>query len=359
LPNTFEILDPVTGTWGTAVSEPTLAWKANAAAACDASANCTYGISFAFNGTAQGAPGTGKVAGLSYRVTDVDGDSVTGLLNLLLTDSLTAGGGQVTFTSPPAASYAIPVSSLSNVIVPVSDTGVTLVVPADFTSLPGSITSPPPAGAVQFPLHGFVPPAPLSATPGQFIPYTPPSRTFLNCDVNGNDLAQGQPAPIVGPPCVGDSFWYYLVSGNGSTTSTNAAKVTVKIQASTSFSRSTTSRDVYKILSDTHNCNSAGCHNSTTTTDPTAASYRWGATTVTATYDSIKGLDTTYNVLGKDWTSSDAQGNPVATPAAAALYSNVCTASAHASSHFSLLTTGNAASCAILLQWLTEGAQND
>ncbi len=302
IPNTFELLDPVTGTWGSGVSEPALSWNASATASCNpATQKCSYGISSAFNSQAQGDPGTGIVSGLSYRVTDFDGDSVTGLLNLVLTDTLTAGGGSQTFFSPPANTYAIPLAALSNVIVPASDINVTLVVPPNFGSLPASV-APPPGGTVQFPRGGSVPSAPQSALAGQFIIYTPPSSTFLTCDVLGFDLLAGKPAL-----CAGDSFWYYLVSGTGTSTSPTLAEVIIKIQASTSFSHTGTANDVFKIL-DT-NCSS--CHETgITPTGSSEAYYHWAVTAgnATTTYNSITGTDTTNNVAGIDWTTHTPTG---------------------------------------------------
>lgn len=352
VPNSFQLLDPVTGTWGTAVSEPSLSWTASATSSCNpVTLKCSYGISSAFNSRAVGDPGTGIVAGLSYRVTDIDGDSVTGLLNLLLTDTLTAGGGSKTFFSPPANSYAIPVASLSNVIVPASDINVTLVVPANFGSLPASV-APPPGGTVQFPLGGSVPSTPQSALSGQFITYTPPSSTFLTCDVQGFDLLGGNPTP-----CVGDSFWYYLVSGTGTATSPTLAEVFVKIQASTSFSHTGTANDVFKIL-DT-NCSS--CHRTGTAPTSSGEAYFHWAVTVgnpTTTFNSITGADLTYNVNGTNWTNHTPTGGSTFGDATlAALFYNPCNAqSQHSMMDFNLSSTS---SCQTILQWIKEGAHND
>jgi mono/diheme cytochrome c family protein len=353
VPNTFQLLDPVTGMWGSAVSEASLSWNASATSSCNpATQKCSYGISSAFNNMATGDPGTGIVTGLSYRVTDVDGDSVTGLLNLLLTDTLTAGGGSQTFFAPPASTYAIPVASLSNVVVPASDINVTLVVPANFSSLPASV-APPPTGTVQFPKGGSVPSTPQSALSGQFITYTPPSPTFLTCDVNGNDVQSGN------PPCVGDSFWYYLVSGTGTATSPTLAEVFVKIQASTSFFRTNTASDVYKIL-DT-NCSS--CHETgITPTSSSEAYYHWAVTVgnATTTYNSITGTDTTNNVAGINWTNHTPTGGSTFGDATlAALYYNPCNpSSTHSMNDFNL-SSGSPASCQKILQWIKEGAYND
>lgn len=354
VPNSFQLLDPVTGTWGAAVSEPSLSWNASATSSCStATLKCSYGISSAFNNAAQGDPGTGIVTGLSYRATDVDGDSVTGLLNLLLTDTLTAGGGSQTFFAPPASSYAIPVASLSNVVVPASDINVTLVVPANFGSLPASV-APPPGGTVQFPLGGSVPSTPQSALPGQFITYTPPSPTFLTCDVQGFDLLAGNPTP-----CVGDSFWYYLVSGTGTATSPTLAEVTVKIQASTSFSHTGTANDVFKIL-DT-NCSS--CHETgITPTSSSEAYYHWAVTvgSATTTFNSITGADLTNNVAGINWTNHTPTGGSTFGDATlAALYYNPCNASSqHSMTDFNLSSI-SPSSCQQILQWIKEGAHND
>ena len=353
VPNTFQLLDPVSGTWATTVSEASLSWTATATSSCNsATLKCSYGISSAFNSTAQGDPGTGIVSGLSYRVTDVDGDSVTGLLNLELTDTLTAGGGSQTFFAPPSNTYAIPVAALSNVIVPSSDINVTLVVPTDFSALPASV-APPPGGTTQFPRGGSVPSTPQSALAGQFIIYTPPAPTFLTCDVQGFDLLVGNPKP-----CAGDSFWYYLVSGTGASTSPTLAEVIVKIQASTSFSHTGTANDVFKIL-DT-NCSS--CHE--TGTPPTSSSeayYHWAVTVgnATTTYNSITGADTTNNVLGTNWTTHTPTGGDTFGDATlAALYYNPCNASSqHSMTDFNLGSTS--AACKTILQWIREGAHND
>jgi len=206
---------------------------------------------------------------------------------------------------------------------------------------------------VQFPLGGSVPSTPQSALPGQFITYTPPSPTFLTCDVNGNDVLSGN------PPCVGDSFWYYLVSGTGTATSPTLAEVFVKIQASTSFSRTNTANDVFKIL-DT-NCSS--CHETgITPTSSSEAYYHWAVTVGNAatTFNSITGADLTNNVAGINWTNHTPTGGSTFGDATlAALYYNPCNASSPHSMNDFNLSSGSPTSCQKILQWIKEGAHND
>jgi hypothetical protein len=342
-PNSFQIQDPISG-WVTVANEPSLPWTASTSASYNAvTSTYSYSLSFAFDSLA-----SGNVT-LPYRVTDVDGDSVSGTIQLVLTDSLMAGGGTIPFTSPPASSYPIPVSSLSNTIVPPSDTGVTLIVPPNFASLPATVT-PPPNGTVQFPLGGSVPATPVPLT-GSFT-YTPPSGTFLTCDINGYDITAGFPTP-----CVGDTFWYYLLSGDGTTTSSNVAEVTVKIKAATSFNRTGTANDIYQVLAVCESCH-VGSSNSSAN-----ANYHWAYDSATdgtgppTTYNSIKGTDTTSNILGLDWTTHDPGGAPTSTPSAAALYANPCVStSTHYANEFHFTDT---TSCPLILKWIEDGARND
>lgn len=278
----------------------------------------TYGVSLTFTSSAT----ANESVTICFRVTDVDGNDPVGAVTFTLSDSLHASSppGALLFT-PPASSYPIAASTLtaSDSIVPASDTAVTLVLSSGATVLGGTIG-----------------PSSIGLS-GQFT-YTPPSTTFLTCDINGHDIVGGT------SPCTYDIFSYHLLSGDGKTQS-NTATVNLNVQATTSFNRTGTSNDIYPSLSV---C--SGCHVSGGGTAASKWLYEGGAG---STYNSITGGTST------DWTTHDPGGVSVGYSSSAALYANPCNSS---TSHYQNDYPGGGAQpafCSRLLQWILEGAHND
>ncbi|HLZ99991.1 MAG TPA: hypothetical protein VKP66_18785 [Steroidobacteraceae bacterium] len=305
--NVLQIQDPASQAWGTAPI-------AGSGWAASVSQNNAVTLTFTAAATA------GQTVTLNYRVTDVDGNDALGAIMFSLLDALTATNDLLPLP-PTAASDQIQAMTLTanDTIVPTTDTAVTLVPSSGGTTSSGGTLTP--ATAIG-----------LSAA----FTYTPPSSTFLTCDINGDDLATGMTA------CNAfDTFSYYLLSGNGVTRS-NAATVSLNIQASASFDRNTTpGNNVYAILG---NC--ASCHVS-----GGVGTNFWNYTSASATWSSITGA----NTQATDWTQSDAAGTVVGHTSSAALYDNVCNSnSSHYQNHFHL-----SANCPVLLQWILEGARND
>jgi mono/diheme cytochrome c family protein len=336
-PNAFEIQDS-SGNWVTALSTST--WAASTTTSFDVTKSrpFQYHLTFAFSASAT-LPVT-----LVYRVRDFDGGAagtVSASITFKITDKLVAGGGNVTF-KPPGSPYTILASLLNNTVVPSSDTAATMVLPPDFSALPPSVAQPP-AGAAQLPSSVLTPRSLLvrcnPLVPGQcaadVFTFTPPTDTnpvYLNCDVNFGDIDTG----IF--PCSGVSFWYYLLSGDGATTSPALGQFTIFVQAKTSFSRSTSSAvvNVFDQLSTTQSTGDscASCHSG-----GGPGTTVWTLSDAASTYSGIAFL-----IAPGDASSST-------------FYLAPCNASFTPSG----MTTypANGPVCTAILNWINEGAHND
>lgn len=286
----------------------------------------TYGVSLTFASSAT----ANESVTICFRVTDVDGNDPVGAITFALSDTLhaTAPAGALPLT-PPATSYSIAAVTLtaSDSIAPPSDTAVTLVLSAGTTVLGGAI------GPSSIGLSGH-------------FTYTPPSVTFLTCDINGHDIVSGA------SPCTYDIFSYHLLSGDGKTQS-NTATVNLNVQATTSFNRTGTSNDIYQSLSVCASCHVTGG----VVPAPSEWLYEGGAGT---TYNSVTGV-TPDSPSGIDWTTHNFSGGAVGYSSSAALYDNPCNSS---TSHYQTEYPGSASApqpafCSRLLQWILEGAHND
>jgi hypothetical protein len=320
----------------------------------------TYGVKFTFGSSAT----ANESVTLCFQITDVDGNDPQGMITYTLVDSLQAASPVSPILVPPFTSYWIyaPTLTASDVITPI-DPGLTLVLSSGTaTSLGGSIgpasaTNPPPTTTVP---AGTACTAPASTTSigvnGCFL-YAPAPSPFLSCDVNGNDLATG------GASCTNyDTFAYFLKPSVGTTTS-NVATVSLNVQALTSFYRKVntansfsvagTASDIYTIMGNSGSCTS--CHGGSNA----VAAAQW-------TFDSTSQLNTFQSFTNQgakangnfDWTQYDVSGNFVGHSSSAALYDNVCdSSSTHYNSEYNL--NGVTPGCAVLLQWILEGAHDD
>ena len=329
--------------WGTAVSGS--GWAATV------SNNNQVTLTFNSQATA------GETVALAYRVTDVDGSNPLGSITFSVVDTLTANNQTIQVypsTFPPfvAPPYAIPASELSVVIpLPETPSDVALVLDSGaLTSMGGTIAAAS---------------SPNLASTGSFTyTPTPPSHTtFLTCDVNGMDLVTGS------VPCTNfDTFTYHLLSDSTSQTSSEAT-VNLNVQATTSFARTTsagrlnTVADIYSILT-APGAGSQPCSNCHVNGIAAGTFWIYTAGSPPSTWTSITGGNTT----GNDWTTkvltnASGAGSPSTGclhhangySMCAALYDNVCSASNHSTANDSL----SPANCAILLQWILEGAHND
>ena len=346
----------VAGSWvgGAAIGDPANTWSAIANTTVS-NGTYSYTVTLTFNSNATAA----ESVTLCYRITDVDGNDPVGAITYQLVDSLQANNPASPLLlgpAPASPSYPILASALttSDVILPASDTSVTLVLNSQTTSLNGTVAGPANSGSI--------------GLTGSFS-YTPPSPTFLTCDINGRDIVSGA------APCIYDTFAYYLLSGNGVTRSPQSATVSLNVQATTSFSRTGASTDIYQILT---NCSS--CHTSSLAGAVGDPGYYWQYTSppanptpaqtaaaVLATYNSIIGADSTTNKDGSsgcnNWTQcQNDESTQVSTQVGfsnqASLYYNPCdSTSDHYKNNFSL--GAGSASCTALLQWVLEGAHDD
>jgi len=310
--NLLQIQDPTSHAWGTTPIS---------GAGWTASESQNNSVTLTFNTAAT----PGETVTINYRVTDVDGSDALGSILFSFVETLTASDTLVTLT-PPAASYTIAASQLTPNNP--NDPGIQLVLNSPNTTLGGTLT-------------------PASTGLSGAFTYTPPSATFLTCDINNNSLGN---SAIPCPATALDTFTYHLLSGITATTSNNAT-VSLDIRATQSFNRNTTlGNNVYAIFGP-GNGNCQQCHVS----GGLGTSY-WNYTTADATHGSITGTNTT----GKDWTQcsvADVANHCTAGhTSAAALYDNVCNS---ASTHYTTNDSLPTASCTILLQWIQEGGLND
>jgi hypothetical protein len=345
-PNTFQVQDPQSLAWCPSTTAPTCT---NVGTSAWSATTSSQSIVFGFTTSAS----ANQVVTLNYRIIDSVNDLVASQMSFGLTDVLTAAPDQLTIGWTSATPYQISASTLTanDSIVPPSDTAVTLVVPTTPT------TNPP--GGTQFPLGGSIGSLPVSIGLTGSFAYTPPAgtfpwtgagqiSTFLTCDINGNDIATGT------SPCGGDSFWYYLRSGDGKSTS-NTVQVTVKIQATTTFARGSSTNNVYSML---QLCSSCHTGTSTTTTD---AAYHWSySNSSTDTYNCLTNnpaKPSGCNNAGVNWTVSTPTGGAATTPSQTAPYVNVCdSTSSHYMTQYHLPM---AAQCTTLQTWIAEGAHDD
>jgi mono/diheme cytochrome c family protein len=292
----------------------------------------------------------GETVALAYRVTDVDGSDPLGSITFSVVDMLTANNqtiqvyptGIVPPFVAPAVAYAIPASELS-VVIPLPETAsdVALVLDSGATTSSGGTV----AAAS----------SPNLASSGGFTytPLPPSHTTFLTCDANGNDLATGS------VPCTNfDTFTYNLLS-NSTAQSSPAATLSLNVQATTSFARTIVSgtTNIYALLGAPGGATPgtcAGCHESG---GPDASYWTFStplnAANAQTTWTSITGS----NTPATDWTRNPSPLNAACTGTpgyntCAAFYDNPCGGS---NTHPYKLASG----CAILLQWILEGAHDD
>ena len=297
--STVQLQDPVTLAWGAAVN--TLSYSASVS-------GTSIGFNYASTAT--------QPAHLVYRVCDIDNDCGQSAVDIAIVTTMTATD-DVAPTFLASLPLSIAVSGLSglsanDVVLPANDL---------FT-----------LNIMSQPAHGSI--APTSAARSGNVTY---SSTYVSCDINGKDITDNTHAA----PCAGDTFTYRLTASNG-TTHSNTANVAVKVQATTSFSQGGSS--VFSFLGGGTHCQS--CHDGT----DVAATTQWKyfAGDALSTWTSLK-----------RWAAQDKTGTPTSNPASAAIYDNPCNGGgtvAHTASTQILTSAPNGGQCAIVLQWINEGA---
>jgi hypothetical protein len=162
------------------------------------------------------------------------------------------------------------------------------------------------------------------------VTYTAPAG-FVTCDILGqniNDTTQ---------PCSPVTFTYELQS-TAMATQNSQSNVTVKVNATTSFTQG--GGNIYGMLS---GCGASGCHDSGTTTDK----WRYFVSDPATTLASLKDASCVYTPGNGN--SCIASGNP----SISQLFLNPCASQdGHGAGNQAL----SPASCQVLSQWLAEGA---
>jgi len=296
-------------------------------------------INFVFTAAAVGD------ATIHYQLCDLDGECANGQTTVALKAGLTANA--VSFRTYLQPSQTLPVSPAG--FTPTGTLSLTGLLQQDVIDPPNvvvTLTASTPTTSVGSSAAGILSANSIVSDPanGQALTgftYTPrafstPLVPYVTCDINGKSIV------TLGAACDPVTFTQTL-NATGATPS--SAPVSIEVRALTSFSQGTnppaTNTPIYTYL--TNVCSS--CHDGT---DPIAGGQWKYTTNVQATYGQLR-----------PWAGAKFQStpppplNPITVPTDAAVYVNPCT---DLNVNHSNLSSANPGMCAVILQWVREGA---
>ena len=325
LPFSLTITDPPSSLW-TATVVPTVVPGA------------VPTINFVFTSASAGD------ATIHYQLCDLDGECANGQTTVEQVANLKANAVSFRTYLQPAQSLSTPSG-----FTPTGTLSLTGLLQQDVITPPDvvvTLTASTPTTSVGASAAGILSKTSVDSDPanGQALTgftYTPqafsmPLVPYVTCDINGKSIV------TLGAPCQPVTFTQTLSATGATPTS---ATVSIEVRALTSFSQGTNppaNTPIYTYL--TNVCSS--CHGGTT--DPVARG-QWIYT---------PDIQETYAQL-KPWAGAKFQSAPpppvnaISVPTDAAVYVNPCT---DTNPNHSNLSSANPGMCAVILQWVREGA---
>ena len=328
LPFSLTITDPPSSLW-TAAVVPTVVPGA------------VPTINFVFTSAAAGD------ATIHYQLCDLDGECANGQTTVEQVANLKANAVLFRTYLQPAQ----PLSTPSG-FTPTGTLSLTGLLQQDVITPPDvvvTLTASTPTTSVGASAAGILSKSSVDSNPanGQALTgftYTPqafstPLIPYVTCDINGNSIV------TLGAPCQPVTFTQTLSATGATPTS---ATVTIEVRALTSFSQGTNppaNTPIYDYLGSV--CST--CHGGT----DAVATGQWKYTAnVQATYGQLRRWA---GALPQSPSANPPPLTPITVPTDAAVYSNPC-AGTNGHDNLLVLDPNNAAMCAVILQWVREGA---